>query len=123
MQIDWIYRDAVLVGTSATSLMLICATLPDDVQRTPPPPRHSICHHFVRAGLRRAQIQHIDRFQPSSYQMESNGLCRAQDPMGCRLIGSTETLCRLELPPLHCCLLVQPCLIMSKDPPPPPDTP
>ena len=69
MQIDWIYRDAMPVGTSATSLMLTRATLRDDVQGTPPPPqRHPIIHHFVRAGLCRAEIKQVDQFQPSSYQ-------------------------------------------------------
>ena len=61
---DWMYRDAVPVGTSATSLMLTGATLPDDVQGTPPPPGHPIIHHFGHAGLGRAEIKHIDQFRP-----------------------------------------------------------
>ena len=60
-----------------------------------------------------------NRFQCDTKQFEFAKLCRSQDPMGCRLSGSTETLCRLELPQLHRCCLVQPCLMMSKDPPPP----
>ena len=82
MQIDWIYRDAVPVGTSATSLMLTSATLRDDVKG--PPPKHPLIHHFVHAGLCRAQIKHIDRFRPSYYQFENTGLCRAQDPKECK---------------------------------------
>ena len=82
MQIHWIYRYAVHVGTSATSLMLTGATLPDDVQG----PKHPLILHFVHAGLCRAQIKHIDRFKPSYYQLESTGLCRAQDPMGCKFM-------------------------------------
>ena len=101
MQIDWIYRDAVLVGTS-TTLILTGATLLDDVQGTPPP-RHPIIHHFGHAGLCRAQSKHNDQFQPSHYQLESTGLYKAQDPMRCRLTGSKETLCLLELPQLHFC--------------------
>ena len=90
MPIDWIYKDAVPAGTSTTSLLLIGATLPDDVQGTPRPPRHPIIHHFGHAGHCRAQIKHIDQFRLSSYQLGSTGLCRAQDPMGCQLTGSTE---------------------------------
>ena len=85
----WIYRDDVLVGTSATSLMLTGATLPYDVEGTPPPPRHPMIHHFVGAGLCRAYSQHIDQFEPSIYQLESTGLCRAHDPMGCKMTSST----------------------------------
>ena len=103
MPIDWMYRDAVPAVTSATSLMLTGATLPDDVQGTPPPPakRHPIIQNFGHAGLCRAHIKHIDQFQPSSYKLESTGLCRVQDPMGCQLTGSTETLYELELSQLH----------------------
>ena len=101
MPIDGIYRDAVQAGTSATSLLLTGATLPHDVQGTPPPPRHPIIHHFGHAGLCRAHIKHIDQFQPSSYQLESTGLCGVEDPMGCQLTGSTEMLYQLELPQLH----------------------
>ena len=101
MHIDWIYRDALPVGTSATSPLLTGATLLDDVQGTPPPPRHPIIHHFGHAGLCRAQIKHIDQFQPSSYQLESTGLCRPQYPMGCQLTRSTQTLYQLALPQLH----------------------
>ena len=96
MQIDWIYRDAVPVGTSATSLLLMS-------KEPPPPPRHPIIHHFGHAGLCRAHIKHRDQLWLSSYQLESTGLCRAQDLMGCRLIGSTEALYQLELKQLHCC--------------------
>ena len=101
MPIDWMYGDAVPVGTSTTSLPLTGATLPHDVQGTPPPPRHPIIHHFGHAGLCRAQIKHFDQYQPASYQLESTGLCRAQDPMGCQLTGSKETLYQLEVPQLH----------------------
>ena len=102
MPIDWIYRDAVLVGTSTTSLLMTCATWPDDVQGTQSPPSKTpMIHHFVRAGLCRAQIPHNDPFQPSSYQLEDTRLYTAQDLMGCQLIGFTETLCLLEFPQLH----------------------
>ena len=37
MPIDWIYRDAVAVGTFANSLLMTGATLRDDVQGPPPP--------------------------------------------------------------------------------------
>ena len=61
MPIDGIYRDVVRGETFATSLLMIGATLPDDVQGTPPPPpRRPIMQHFVRAGLCRAQITHND---------------------------------------------------------------
>ena len=101
MPIDCIYRDAVPAATSAISLMLTGATLPDDVQGTPPPPRHPMFHHFGHAGLCRAQIKHIDQFRPSSYQLESTGLWKAQDPMGCQLTASTETLYQLQLLQFH----------------------
>ena len=42
-----------------------------------------------------------DRFQCDTKQFEFAGLCRAQDPMGYRLTGSTETLCLLEIPQFH----------------------
>ena len=48
MPIDWIYRDAVPVETSATSLLLTGATLPDDVRGPPPPPqRHPLHLQFL----------------------------------------------------------------------------
>ena len=37
MQIDWIQGYTMPVGTSATSLLMPSAPLPDDVQGTPPP--------------------------------------------------------------------------------------
>ena len=96
MAIEYIYKDAVPVGISANSLLMTGATLPDDVQG-PPPPQIPLIHHFGHAGLCRAEIQHIDEFRPSSYQFQSIGPCRAHNPMGCQLTGSTETLC-----PLNC---------------------
>ena len=72
------------IGTSATSLLLTGATLLDDVQGPPPPPHtHTLILYFGHAWLCRAEIKHIDQFQPSYYQFESTGLCRAQDPVGC----------------------------------------
>ena len=65
MQIDWFYRDAVPVGTSATSLLLAGATLLDNVLGPPSPAGHPLIHHFGLAGLCRAQIKHIDQFQYS----------------------------------------------------------
>ena len=62
-----------------------------------PPPRHPLILRFVHAGLRGAQIKHIDQFQLSYYQFDNTGLWRAQDPMGCQLIGYTQTLCLMEL--------------------------
>ena len=96
MLIEAIYTDAVPLGTSANSLLMTGATLPDDVQG-PPPPRKPLIHHFDHAWLCRAQIYHIDQFQPSSYQLENTGPCRTQDPIGCQLTGCTEKLC-----PLNC---------------------
>ena len=63
-------------------------------------------------------MKHIDQFQPSYYHLVSSRLCRAQDPLGCQLTGSTETLCLLKLSRLHCCRLVEPRLMMSHDPRP-----
>ena len=57
----------------------------------PPPPRQPLFHHFGH-GLYRAQIKHIDRFQPSYYQFESTGLCKAQDPKECKF-----TLCQITV--------------------------
>ena len=37
-----------------------------------------------------------DRVQCDTKQFELAGVCRAQDPMGCRLTGSTETLCLFD---------------------------
>ena len=99
MPIDWIYKDAMPVGTSATLLLMTGATRL--MMSKQPPPRHPMVHHFVRVGLCRAHIAHNDPFQPSSYQLESTGLCRAQEPMGCQLTRCTETLCLLELPHVH----------------------
>ena len=91
MQLHWIYTDTVPAGTSATSLMLISASLPDDVQG-PRPSRHRLILRFVHARLCRAQIKHIDQLRPSYYPFDSTGLCRARDPMACKFNGSTETL-------------------------------
>ena len=60
MPIHWIYRDVVPVGSSAPSLLLTVALLFDDAQGPPPPHTHTLIHHFGHAGLRRAQIHHID---------------------------------------------------------------
>ena len=62
----------------------------------PPSPRNPKIYQFVRAGLGRAEVQHNDQCQASSYKLESNGLCKAHDPMECHLTGSTETLCTLN---------------------------
>ena len=90
------------------------------MSKDPPPPReHPLIYHFGHAGLRKAQVKHIDQFQESYYHLVSSGLCRAQGPLGCQLNGSTETLCLLKLLQRHCCRPVRPCLMMSHDPPPP----
>ena len=41
-----------------------------------------------------------DQFQYDTKQFYFAGLCKAQDPMGCKTTGSIETLCFLELPQL-----------------------
>ena len=53
MPIDWIYRDAVPVETSATSLPSTGTTLPHDVPAPPPPHTPFICQ-FGHGGLYRA---------------------------------------------------------------------
>ena len=50
-------------------------------------------------------------------------LCRAHKTVGCKFTGATDPLCLLELPQLQWCRLVQPYLMISKNPPPPPHTP
>ena len=103
MPIDWIYRGAVPVGISPTSLQLTvqpCLMMSED---PPPPQDNPTIHHFGHAGLCRPHSKQIDQFEPSYYQFESFGLCRAQDPMGCTLTGSKEMLCLLQLPQLHGC--------------------
>ena len=77
MQIERIYRDVVLVGTSAILLLVNGAILPDDVQGPPPPPGHPLGLHFVHGGLCTTQVEHIDRFHPSYYQFKCTRLCRA----------------------------------------------
>ena len=84
------------VGPSATSLLMTGATLPDGVQGNPPPPGHPLIHHLGHAGLCKAQVNHINQFQTSYYHLVRMGLCRAQDPVGCHLTGSAETLCLLK---------------------------
>ena len=84
MPIDRIYRDAMLVGTSATLQLLTGATLPDDVQGPPPPPRTLHNSPFWNFGLYKPQIKHIDQFRPSYYQFESTGLRRAKVPRNCK---------------------------------------
>ena len=54
MPIDWIYRDEVPVGTSTTSLLLIGATLLDDVPGPPLSHRHPLIQQFGHTGLCRA---------------------------------------------------------------------
>ena len=88
MPIDWIYRDAVPVETSATSLLSTGTTLPDDVQGPPPPPTPPSFANLVMLG----SAEQIDQFQPSYYQFESTGLCRAQDPTECKF-----TLCQIAV--------------------------
>ena len=89
------------IGTSATSLLMTGATLPDDVQGTPLPRGYPKIYHFVRARLCRARVQHNDQFQPLNYKLQSSWLCKGQDPMGCQLTASKETVCLLELPQMH----------------------
>ena len=50
-----------------------------------------------------ARMKCNNLFQCDTKQFEFAALYRAKDPMVCRLSGSTETLCPLELPQLHCC--------------------
>ena len=91
MPIEWIYRDAVRVEASATSLLSTGAALPNDVPRPPPPHTSFICQ-FSHAGLCKAQMTHSDQFQPSYYQFDRTGLCRAQDPTKCKF-----TLCQVAV--------------------------
>ena len=51
-------------------------------------------------------------------QFNSHNVLYMQSIGRCQLNGSTETLCLLKLPRRHCCRPVQPCLMMSHDPPP-----
>ena len=78
MPIDCMYRDTGPLEASATSLLSTAAALPNDVPRPPPPPPDTpfICQ-LSHAGLCRAQMNHSDQFQPSYYQFDSTGLCRA----------------------------------------------
>ena len=64
----------------------------------PPLPGHPLIHHFGHAGLCRAQLEGVDQFQTPYYHLESSGLCRAQDPLGCQLTACTETLDLLDCP-------------------------
>ena len=61
------------IGPSATSIVMTSATLPDDVQGTPPPPRHPLNHHLGHAGLCTAQVKHINQFQTSYCHLLSPG--------------------------------------------------
>ena len=64
-------------------------------------------------------MEDVDQFQTPYYHLESYGLCRAQDPLGCQLTACTETLDLLKLPRRYCCRPLRPCLMVSHDPPPP----
>ena len=89
MPIDCMYRDAGLVEAFLTLDLLTTAAWPIDVpQPPPPPPGHPLNCQCSHAGLCRAQMNHSDQFQPSCYQFDSTGLCRAQDPTKCKF-----TLC------------------------------
>ena len=60
----WMYRDAVPAGTSAISLMLTGATLPDDVQGTPPPkdtPEFTILVMLGSAEARSSTLTNFSR--------------------------------------------------------------
>ena len=102
MQNDLIYRDCVVVGTSASSLVLTGATLPYDVRGHPPPKKkRPLTHHSGHDELCEAQIKHIDQLEPSYYRFESTGLCKAQDPKECKF-----TLCHIAVTwwiALSCC--------------------
>ena len=78
--------------------MMTGALLPNDVQAPPPPPGEPLIHHFGHARLCRAQMDGVDQFQTPCYHLESSGLCRAQDPLGCQLTACTETLDLLDCP-------------------------
>ena len=43
-------------------------------------------------------MEEVDQFQTPYYHLESSGLCRAQDPLGCQLTARTETLDVLDCP-------------------------
>ena len=79
----------------------------------PPPPGNPPIHYFGHAGLCRAQMNGADQFQTPYYHLESSGLCRAQDPLGCQLAACTETLDLLDCPnfrnftPNYRCTLAQ----------------
>ena len=62
----------------------------------PPPAGHPLIYRFGHAWLCRAQVKRIDQFQTSYYHLVSSRLCRAQDPMGCKLTACIETLCVLN---------------------------
>ena len=43
-------------------------------------------------------MEGVDQFQTPYYHLESSGLCRAQDHLGCQLTACTETLDLLDCP-------------------------
>ena len=62
------------VGTSATSLLINGAILPDDVQGPPPSPLETPEFTIlVMLGPAEFRSSNFDQFQPSSYQLEVIG--------------------------------------------------
>ena len=92
MPIDRIYRDAVPVEASATSLLSTGTTLPDNFPRPPPPTTTRFICQFGHGGICRAQMKHIDQFQPSYYQFDSIWICTAEDPTERKV-----TLCQIAV--------------------------
>ena len=85
--------------------MLTGATLLDDVEGPPPPPKDvpQFTILFV-LGSAEPKSSTLTDFSHRITNLRVLGSAEPRIPwdrMGCRLTGSTETLCPLELPQLH----------------------
>ena len=72
----------------------------------PAPPRCRLIHHFGQAQLCRVYIKHNDPYQPSCYQVENIGFCRASDLKECKF-----TSCQIAVPcwvTRSCCNVLSP---------------
>ena len=89
MPIDWIYRDVVPVGTSATSLQLTGATLLDDVSG-PPPTRHPLIHHLAMLGSAEPKSSTLTNFSCHVTNLRVLGSAEPRIPRNANLRSATS---------------------------------
>ena len=89
MQSHWSYQDVLRVATSATSLMLTSATLPDNGQGTPPPPQNTPYFSIlVMMCSAQPRSSTLTNFSPHATNLRALGCAEPMIPWDANLHGA-----------------------------------